>query len=160
VIILHGPLYHLQQRKERIDCIKEAKRVLKSGGIVLGFAINYTASTFVALSQGVIHNPVFFQMCMEELTTGIHNAPKSSPGMLPKAFYHRPEELRAEFEEINFEFIDICAVEGIVWLDKNYFESRSDETKKQLIMELLKVTEKDKNIISLSPHMMISMKKK
>ena len=54
LVILHGPLYHLQDKTERINAILEAKRVLKKGGIILGFAINATASTVVGLMNGMI----------------------------------------------------------------------------------------------------------
>lgn len=159
IVILHGPLYHLQDRKERMECLNEARRVLKPGGIVLGFAINYTASTIASLTQGVIGNIEFFQMCREELTSGIHNAPKSMPGMLPYAYYHKQENLREEIEESNFKYLDIYAVEGFVWLDKNYFESQSNPSKQKILMEILKLTEKDRNLISFSPHMMIAAQK-
>jgi hypothetical protein len=39
-------------------------------------------------------------------------------------------------------------------MDKNYFETRGDEKKKEAIMELLKLTENDQALLSLSPHMM------
>ena len=45
VVILHGPLYHLQDEAERIAAIKEARRILRIGGMVLGFAITYSAFT-------------------------------------------------------------------------------------------------------------------
>ncbi len=96
VIILHGPLYHLQKKNERLDCLKEAKRILKPGGIVLGFAINYTASTMVSLLQGVMRQKEFFQMCKQELENGIHEAPANMPGILPKAFYHKQEQLQED----------------------------------------------------------------
>ena len=160
VVILHGPLYHLQKRTERLDCLKETKRVLKPGGTVLGFAINYTASTMVALLQGVMHQNVFFQMCKKELLTGMHQAPGNMPGILPKAFYHRQEELKEEIEKAGFKYLDTFAVEGMIWLDKNYFDSRSDTTKKKRMMELLRSTECDKNLLSVSPHLMIAAKKK
>lgn len=159
VVILHGPLYHLQKRTDRLDCLKEAKRVLKPGGVVLGFAINYTASTLVALLQGVIQEKAFFQMCKQELESGIHEAPVNMPGILPKAFYHKQEQLREEFEEATFKCLDLVAVEGMIWLDKNYFESRSDVSKKKRMMELLGITESDKNLLSFSPHIMIAAKK-
>jgi len=159
MVILHGPLYHLQKKAERLECLKEAKRVLKPGGIVLGFAINYTASTMVSLLQGVIQQNVFFQMCKQELENGIHQAPKDMAGILPKAYYHKQEELKDEFEKVNFKYLNTYAVEGMIWLDKNYFESRSDATKKKRMMELLAVTESDKNLLSFSPHLMIAAKK-
>jgi ubiquinone/menaquinone biosynthesis C-methylase UbiE len=159
VVILHGPLYHLQAKKERLQALSEAKRILKTGGIVLGFAINHSASTIAALLNGFIHAPEILEMCKAELTTGIHTAPTSMPGVLPSAYFHRPDELKAELEEAGFSYLSTYAVEGLVWLDKNYFESRSDVKKKQAMTELTKITENDPALLTLSPHMMIAGKK-
>ncbi len=159
VVILHGPLYHLQKKEDRINCITEAKRVLKPSGIVLGFAINHSVSAITGLLNGGIHIPEIYEMCKEELTTGIHNAPKSMPGILPSAYYHQPQQLQNEFEEAGLKYIDTYAVEGMIWLDKNYFESRADAKKKEALMDLLKITENSKSLLALSPHMMIAAKK-
>jgi len=156
LVILHGPLYHLQQREDRIDAILEAKRVTKPGGVILGFAINYTASTLVALLQGLIHDQKILDMCLSELTSGKHDAPENMPGILAEAFYHRPEELRSEFEEAGLRNPEIFAVEGITWLDKNWFTSRADPDQFAHLQTLTHLTEKDPNLISFSPHMMIA----
>ena len=55
--------------------------------------------------------------------------------------------------------LDLVAVEGMIWLDKNYFISRADAAKKKRMMELLSITECDQNLLSFSPHMMIAAKK-
>jgi ubiquinone/menaquinone biosynthesis C-methylase UbiE len=159
MVILHGPLYHLQSKTDRIQAIAEAKRVLKPGGTVLGFAINHSASTIAALLNGFIHAAGVFDMCMEELKSGIHTPPKNMPGVLPSAYFHRPDELKAEFEEAGLTYMDTYAVEGVIWMDKNYFETRSDPAKKERIMALMKMTENDPALLSLSPHMMIAGKK-
>lgn len=159
VVILHGPLYHLQEKPDRLSSLKEAQRILKPDGIVLGFAINYTASTLVGLLNGFIHNEDFYQMCKSELSTGKHHPASSLPGLLPEAYFHKPEVLKSEFEEAGFSYLNTFAVESFIWLDSKYFESRGDAVKKQKIMELVKLTEKDKNLLALSPHMMIAAKK-
>ncbi len=159
IVILHGPLYHLQQKDDRIRSIAEAKRVVKKNGIVLGFAINHSVSAITGLLNGGIHIPELYEMCREELTTGIHNAPPNLPGILPSAYYHQPVQLQSEFEEAGLTYIDTFAVEGMIWLDKNYFESRADPQKWELLTELLKLTENNKSLLSLSPHMMIAAKK-
>ncbi len=155
VVILHGPLYHLQLKEQRVNAITEAKRVLKPNGIVLGFAINHSASSIAALLNGFIHAPGIYQMCKDELTTGQHNPPANMPGILPQAYFHRPQQLKDEFEEAGLTYINTYAVEGMIWMDKNYFESRGDEKKKAALMELLKVTENDEALLALSAHMMI-----
>jgi ubiquinone/menaquinone biosynthesis C-methylase UbiE len=159
VVILHGPLYHLQLKEERLNAIAEAKRILKPNGVVLGFSINHSASSIAALLNGFIHAPEILRMCKEELASGIHNPPKNMPGILPQAYFHRPQQLREEFEEAGLTYIDTYAVEGMVWLDKNYFETRGDEKNKAASMELLKLTENDQALLALSPHMMIAGRK-
>jgi ubiquinone/menaquinone biosynthesis C-methylase UbiE len=159
IVILHGPLYHLQLKEERIKAITEAGRVLKPNGIVLGFAINHSASSIAALLNGFIHAPGIYQMCKDELTTGLHNPPENMPGILPQAYFHRPQQLRDEIEEAGLTYLNTYAVEGMIWMDKNYFESRGDDKRKAALMELLKVTENDQALLALSPHMMISGKK-
>lgn len=159
IVILHGPLYHLQQQQERINAIGEAKRVLKPGGIALGFAINHSASTITALLNGFIHTPGIFEMCKEELRYGTHTPPQNMPGVLPSAYFHHPDELKRELEMAGLAYLDTLAVEGLIWMDKNYFESRSDAGKKANMMELMQITENDRSLLSLSPHMMIAGKK-
>lgn len=159
LVILHGPLYHLQTREERVIAIQEARRVLKKGGVILGFAINYTASTLVGLLQGLIHKQAFFQMCTEELTTGLHNQPDEFPWLLAEAFYHRPGQLKEEFDQEGLRYLNTYAVEGITWLDKNYFASMRHPTKSKKLSELLHLTENDEALHAFSPHMMIAVQK-
>ncbi|QTD37839.1 class I SAM-dependent methyltransferase [Polaribacter batillariae] len=159
LVILHGPLYHLQQKEDRLQTIKEAKRVLKKGGIVLGFAINSSASTVAGLMQGFIHKKPFFEMCKTELTTGIHNPPKEFPWLLANGFYHKPKPLKKEFTSQGLEIINLFAVEGIIWLDNEYFANMLHPKKKATLLELLKVTELDESVLAFSPHMMVVARK-
>lgn len=159
LIILHGPLYHLQKKEDRNLSIKEAKRVLKKDGIILGFAINYTASTLVGLLNGLIHKKSFFEMCKEELTTGIHNQPEDFPWLLAEAYYHKPEELKEEFIDQGLTYLNTYAVEGMAWLDKHYFASMQNDKKKKTLTELIEITENDSYLLPFSPHMMIAVKK-
>ena len=133
LIILHGPLYHLQKKEDRELSIREAKRVLKNNGIVLGFAINYTASTLVGLLNGLIHKKTFFEMCKEELLTGIHNPPDDFPWLLVEAYYHKPEQLKEEFINQDLTYLNTYAVEGMAWLDKNYFANMMNDKNKETL---------------------------
>jgi len=159
LIILHGPLYHLQKKEDRDLTISEAKRVLKNDGIILAFAINYTASTLVGLLNGLIHKNSFFKMCKEELTSGIHNPPDDFPWLLAEAYYHKPEQLKDEFVNQELTYINTYAVEGMAWLDKEYFANMMNNEKKKTLLELIKITENDSYLLPFSPHMMIAVKK-
>lgn len=159
LVILHGPLYHLQQREDRDVAIREAKRVLKPDGIVLGFAINYTASTLAGLLNGLIHKQTFFEMCKEELITGKHNPPPDFPWLLAEAFYHQPHQLKEEFIAQELQYLNLYAVEGMAWLDKNYFSNMEKEKTKNILLELIHITENDHYLLPFSPHMMIAAQK-
>jgi len=159
VVILHGPLYHLQKKDDRERAIREAKRVVKKGGQVLGFGINHSASTLAGLLNGCIHKESFFQMCREELTTGLHNPPDEFPWLLAEAFYHTPQKLKDEFLEAGLQYINTYAVEGLIWLDANYFTHMEHKRRRNTLMELLKITENDPSLLALSPHIMVAAKK-
>jgi len=159
LVILHGPLYHLQEEKDRIKTIQEAKRVVKHQGIILAFAINYTASTVAGLVNGIIHKRPFLNMCKAELSTGIHNPPDDFPWLLAEAFYHNPGQLKAEFVNQDLTFLNTYAVEGMVWLDKDFFASTLHEQRNENLLELLALTENDPQLLAFSPHMMIATQK-
>lgn len=156
LVILHGPLYHLQQQADRLQAIREARRILRPGGTALGFAITRAASTLAALNTGMIHNPSIFQMCISALSTGEHHAPEGLKGILSQAYYHSPDELSEEFACSNFKVRGIHAVEGMVWMDSSFFQSWADPTKKARLLELIALTEQDSTLLTLSPHMMVA----
>jgi len=156
VVILHGPLYHLQEVEERLAVLKEARRILKIGGVVLGFAINHAASTLAALQNGLIHHDQVFAMCKQELLSGEHHPPADFPGILAQAFFHSPSALINEFEAAGFSPTAVLAVEGMAWMDRQYFESWSSPVKKRRLLELLKLTEANQELLCLSPHMMLA----
>ncbi|MEO0573359.1 MAG: class I SAM-dependent methyltransferase [Bacteroidota bacterium] len=160
VVILHGPLYHLQKLEDRIKTIQEAKRILRKDGIILGFAINYTASTLVGLLHGLIHKKSFFAMCKEELTFGLHNPPDEFPWLLARAYYHRPEAFKKEFIGQKLTFLNLYAVEGMAWLDKDYFANLSNPKYKKNLLGLIEVTQHDPYLLPFSPHMMIAVRKR
>jgi hypothetical protein len=111
-------------------------------GVILAVAINYASYTLVGLLKGMIHKQEFYQMCRSHLLTGLHNPPQDNQALfLPQAFFHKPDEL--------------IAVEGMSWLDKDFFQTWENPVKKKSLMSLLELIEKDTYLISLSPHMMI-----
>ncbi|WP_449437156.1 class I SAM-dependent methyltransferase [Pedobacter steynii] len=156
VVILHGPLYHLQDQNDRLLAIREARRVLRPGGLVLGFAITHSASTLASLNNGLFHDSRVFQMCRHELLTGDHHAPEGLNGVLSMAYYHRPFDLQHEFKQVGFYVEGLHAVEGMAWMDSNFFQSWYDAERKERLLELIRLTDEDEALLCLSPHVMIA----
>ena len=98
-------------------------------------------------------------MCKEELKTGIHNPPDDFPWLLAEAYYHNPKKLREDFVSQGLTHLNTYAVEGMAWLDKDFFVNISNEKRKKTLMELVELTENDPYLLSLSPHMMIATRK-
>ena len=94
-----------------------------------------------------------------EATEGIHNAPKDFPFLLADAFYHKPQELKTEFLEQDLRLINLFAVEGMIWLDQEYFANMMDQKKSKTLKKLQEITQNDEYLLAFSPHMMIAVKK-
>src|SRR6202042_1391706 len=57
--VFFGPLYHLTDSNERLKAIREARRVLRAGGVLLAVAISRFASALDGIGRGLIRDPDF-----------------------------------------------------------------------------------------------------
>ncbi len=57
LVMVFGPLYHLQDQKDRVQTLKEARRVLKPGGIILASTITRYASLLDGFWRSLILDP-------------------------------------------------------------------------------------------------------
>ena len=73
---------------------------------------------------------------------------------------HKPQQLKEEFINQELTHINTYAVEGMAWLDKEYFVNMLNDKKKKTLLELIKITENDSYLLPFSPHMMIAVQKK
>ena len=58
-VLLLGPLYHLQERSDRIQALKETHRVLKKDGLAFCAVISRFAPLLDGLRQGCCPTPSF-----------------------------------------------------------------------------------------------------
>ena len=95
VVLLMGPLYHLQNINDRKTALNEAYRVLKKGGLLIAAGISRFSTTTWALSKygsenNFIDDDIYINMIRQELETGEHNRPKEYPFLLRMPiFIHR-----------------------------------------------------------------------
>ncbi|GEM48307.1 class I SAM-dependent methyltransferase [Deinococcus cellulosilyticus] len=149
LVILQGPLYHLQDHEDRFRCLREAFRVLKPGGALLAFGITHTASLMVGLQRGWIWNDDHFKMVQGEVTTGEHLRPESWPNLFMDAYFHRPEGMNAEVQTCGFQVLGTLGIEGPAWMVDRYDEHWKDEVHQQRILQVARLVERDP---ILSPH--------
>ncbi|MEO7734997.1 MAG: class I SAM-dependent methyltransferase [Kofleriaceae bacterium] len=149
-VVLHGPLYHLTERADRLAALAEVRRVLRPGGVVLAFAISQLASTVVGLLHGAIFDPEYLHMVTREIETGRHDRPPGWPDLFTTAFFHRPDQLRAELEDAGLACSDVLAVQGPAWMVPDFEASWQDPTRRAVILQVARLAEHEP---ALSPHM-------
>jgi SAM-dependent methyltransferase len=71
-VVLMGPLYHLTDRADRVQALREARRVLRPGGVLLAAAISRFASALDGLCRGFLKDPEFAEIVQRDLVGHLH----------------------------------------------------------------------------------------
>jgi ubiquinone/menaquinone biosynthesis C-methylase UbiE len=150
-VLMHGPLYHLSDRRERIKAIAEARRVLCPGGVLLAFAITRYAGLIYGLRNAYVFDPVYHKMIRTEVTTGLRENPPGWLFTFPNAFFHHPDELKAEVEEGGLRHAGTLGVIGPAWMVPDLDASWLDEAQRQVLIDISRLTE---NEPALGPRLM------
>ena len=158
-VLLHGPLYHLTKRQDRLAAIRESKRILGHGGVLLAIGITSHASTLVGLVNWWVHDAGYFEMCRREVTEGLHVQPPNWPSLFTTAFFHRPGELEAELAEAGLVHEVTLAVQGPGWLVPDFERKWQDEGHRETILRVVRLVEADAGALGMSPHLMAVARK-
>lgn len=142
-VILHGPLYHLAERRERDRAWAEARRVLRPGGVVFGFGIGRFAGLVYGVAEGKIFDDAYWAVVAEEVKTGVRNNNPPRIRSLLRAYFHRPEELAAEMTAAGFRLEKTIGVVGPAWLARDAAACVADEAKLSRLLEVARLAEGD-----------------
>jgi ubiquinone/menaquinone biosynthesis C-methylase UbiE len=159
-VLLLGPLYHLIDRDDRLRTLSEARRVLRPGGIVCAVGISRFASLFNGLMFGLFEDPEFASVVEQDLRDGQHRNPSNNPNYFTTAFFHHPDELRAETQEAGLEIVELVSVQGPPdWMVPDFFEKWMDPTWRDRILAASRAVEKEPTLLGLGPHLMVIAQK-
>jgi SAM-dependent methyltransferase len=154
-VLLFGPLYHLTDREDRLRALREAHRVLKSGGILLGVGISRFASTLDGLRRGFLKDTHFAGIVNQDLKNGQHRNPTGQPEYFMDTFFHHPEELRHETAEAGFRVINVYGLEGPCWLADDFDEWWKNPGHRQRLLEIARTLETEPSLLGLSAHVVV-----
>jgi SAM-dependent methyltransferase len=105
--LLFGPLYHLAEREVRLRALREAARVVRSGGWVFAQAIpRFTHHATLTLGRPVEHP------YPADLVAVLEHGEPGPRARLPAGHYHTSEEFEAELAAAGLADVEVCAVEG------------------------------------------------
>ncbi|HEV8285699.1 MAG TPA: methyltransferase domain-containing protein [Chitinophagaceae bacterium] len=141
LVILNGPLYHLIEKKDRLQVLKEAKRILKDNGRLLAFSISRFAGLNYALSSGEVFNDAYFEMVREEVTSGIRTNSTLKNKTFISAYFHLLEEIEAEITESGLIVENSFGV-GQAWSPPDLETVILDNEKKQRLLQAAEMMER------------------
>ncbi len=151
-VLLLGPLYHLVEYADRLQALREARRILKARGVLFAAAVSRFGSLLYGLSTGDFRDAQFREIVAADLASGQHRNPTNNPAYFTTAYFHRPEELAAEVRDAGFGEVQIVAVEGPAWCTGLFHEAWDNPALRKSLMEFLSVIERESSILGASGH--------
>jgi SAM-dependent methyltransferase len=150
VVLLMGPLYHLIDPGDRRRALAEARRVLRPGGLLLAEIITQHSWVMDATNRGRSEPEVWAQFeSIDRIGTAWDPATRQPGGFF--AYFHRPEELRAEFAAAGFGDIRLLAVEGFAHLLPELAERLREP---RAVLDAVRLTEDDPSMLGASLHVL------
>lgn len=158
VVLLLGPLYHLTEQGDRERALREARRVLRPGGLLFAAAICRFAPLLASLVGGFFADQAFADVLARDLQDGQHRNTTGDPRRFTTAYFHRPEELRPEVTAAGFTVLEVVPVEGPCWLAKGseagFMECWSNAQQRRQLLDLVGRAEHDPMALAVSPHLL------
>jgi ubiquinone/menaquinone biosynthesis C-methylase UbiE len=160
VVLLLGPLYHLTEEADRARALGEAARVLKPGGLLFAAAISRWASALDGLARDLFQDQRFTAIVEQDLRDGRHRNPTERVDYFTTAYFHRPEELRAEVAAARLMVEGLYGLEGPGWILPDLPERWADERRRADVLRVARALESESSVIGASAHMLAVARKR
>ena len=154
-VLLLGPLYHLTERADRVQAQREAHRILKPGGVVIAAAISRFASLMSGLIDGFFKDPLFVEIVERGLQDGQHRNPDNHPAYFTTAFFHHPDDLKAEAEAAGFDVEGPFGIEGPGWAAPNLEDYVNDPEMWSCLLDFMARIETEPTMLGVSSHLLV-----
>jgi SAM-dependent methyltransferase len=155
MVLLLGPLYHLTEASDRARALGEARRVLKPGGRLFAAAISRWASSLDGLSRDLFQDPRFAAIVERDLREGQHRNPTERVDYFTTAYFHHPDELRAEVVGAGLIVDGLYGVEGPGWILSDVTERLADPRRRADLLQVARLLESESSVLGVSAHLLV-----
>jgi SAM-dependent methyltransferase len=158
-VLLLGPLYHLVEREWRLEALREARRIVRPGGVVFAAAITRWALRLDGIATLRIDRefPAARSLIDEAERTGV--IPPLEEGGFT-GYTHRPEDLREEVAAAGLEVEDLVAVEGIAFAYAGDIDERlATPDGLEVLVEVARAIERVPELIGLGTHLLVTARR-
>ncbi|MFN2565097.1 MAG: class I SAM-dependent methyltransferase [Gemmatimonadaceae bacterium] len=159
IVLLLGPLYHLTTSGARAQALAEATRVLKAGGLLFAAAISRWASALDGLARDLFQDPRFSAIVEQDLRDGQHRNPTDRVDYFTTAYFHHPEELRAEVVHAGLVMEGLYGLEGPAWILPDFAERWADARRRSDVLRLARAFEAEPSVLGVSAHLLAVARK-
>lgn len=153
-VLVMGPLYHLTEAADRETALQEAARILVPGGLIVAAAISRYASALDGCARNLTADPRFVAIRDRDLEDGQHRNPTERIDYFTTAYFHRPEDLRAELESAGFGGVHVLGVEGPGWMLSDFDARWADPKLRGELLEVARRLEAEPSILGASAHLL------
>jgi ubiquinone/menaquinone biosynthesis C-methylase UbiE len=154
IVLLLGPLYHLIESADRGRALAEARRVLKPGGRLFAAAISRWASALDGLSRELFQDPRFGAIVERDLREGQHRNPTERLDYFTTAYFHHPDELRAEVSKAGLLLEGLYGVEGPAWILPDVSARLADSRRRADLLRVARQLESEPSLLGASAHLL------
>jgi ubiquinone/menaquinone biosynthesis C-methylase UbiE len=154
VVLLLGPLYHLPEVADRRRALAEALRVLRPGGRLFAAAVSRFASSLDGMKKGFVTDAGFRGRTLATLEHGVHRSGGIDDGQFTTAYFHRPEELRAEVADAGFHVEALYGIEGPGGYEADDYPEWADAAFRDDILAMARATETEPSLLGFGPHLL------
>ena len=151
MVLLFGPLYHLISKEDKLKALMEAKRVVKTKGIIM---ISYYMNEYAVLTYGFKENNILESIKNSDIDKKYHITPKETDlySMV------RLEDINELKKISGLKRIKILAQDGATDYIRPIINKMDDKTFNEYIKYHLSICER-KELLGASSHVLDILKK-
>ena len=118
-------------------------------------AISRFASTIDGLLRGFLLDSEFEVIVERDVREGQHRNPTEKPDWFTTAYFHLPEELRGEVEEVGFAVRTLIGIEGPAWAAPDLDAWLEDPRRRAKLLATIGRVEAEPSLIGASAHLLV-----